>query len=275
MSNGAQYPPAQRTVLLTRPKDDRDELAIALRASGTTVVWCPVIEIADPASFEALDAAIQDIYGYDWIIFTSANGVDYFVRRLELLGHSLGELDDVQVCAIGEATADRLRDVSIHVDLVPTEARAEGVLQALSDYLGSPQALDRLNILLPRAAVARDLLPRTLVASGARVDDVPAYRTVPTGNADVARIRALLEGGGIDCVVFTSSSAVRSFAVLFDVTELRPLLDGVKVACIGEVTAVTAREYGVEVEIQPETPTFSALGAAIATYFTEHDWTLR
>lgn len=275
MSSRLQNSLTGRTVLLTRPKDDRDELATALAANGAALVWCPTIEITDPDSYDALDAAIEDIYGYDWIIFTSVNGVEYFVRRFESLGHSLEALDDLRVCAIGEATADKLRDVSIHVDVVPTESRAEGVFQALCDYLGSPDALDRVNFLLPRAAVARDFLPQTLTANGARVDDVSAYRTVPAGNAEVARIRALLEGGAIDCAVFTSSSAVRNFAVLFDAAELRPLLDGVKVACIGEVTTATAMEFGVVVDIRPETPNFFALGAAIATYFSEQDQELR
>jgi uroporphyrinogen III methyltransferase/synthase len=113
------------------------------------------------------------------------------------------------------------------------------------------------------------------VEAGARVDDVAAYRTVASGDADLVRVRTLLEGGGIDCAVFTSSSAVRNFAALFDVAELLPLLDGVKVACIGEVTSATAREFGVKVDVQPTEPNFSALGAAIARYFSEIDQQVR
>jgi uroporphyrinogen III methyltransferase/synthase len=264
-----------RTILLTRPQDTRDELAVELESAGARILWCPTIAITDPDSYDALDAALSDLFGYDWVIFTSVNGVEYFVRRLEALGHTTDELDDLRVCAIGDATADKLRDASIHADLVPTESRAEGVYRALCDYLGSAEALNTLNFLLPRAAVARDFLPRALVEAGARVDDVAAYRTVAPGNADLVRIRTLLEGGGIDGVVFTSSSAVRNFAALFDVAELRPLLDGVKVACIGEVTSATAREFGVNVDVQPAEPNFTALGAAIAKYFSEIDQQVR
>ncbi len=275
MSVSSEQPLSGRTVLLTRPQDSRDELAVALEAAGARILWCPTIAIADPDSYDALDGAIADLFGYDWVIFTSVNGVDYFVRRFEALGHTLDELDDLRVCAIGDATADKLRDVAIHVDLVPADARAEGVYNALRDYLGSAEAMTTLNFLLPRAAVARDFLPRALADAGARVDDVAAYRTIAAGNTDLARVGALLGGGGIDCTVFTSSSAVRNFATLFDVVELLPLLDGVKVACIGEVTSATVREFGAVVDIQPAAPNFAALGAAIAEYFSALDQQVR
>ncbi|MEO6391654.1 MAG: uroporphyrinogen-III synthase [Pyrinomonadaceae bacterium] len=257
-----------RTVLITRPLDARDELAGGLEANGARIVWCPTIEITEPESFAALDAAINDLFGYDWIIFTSANGVEYFGRRAQALGHHLAELDDVRVCAIGEATAEKLRDVAVHVDLVPGEAKAEGVYRALCDYLGSAAELRTLNFLLPRAAVARDYLPRVLTDAGARVDDVAAYRTVAPESSDLGRIKALLDGGGIDCVTFTSSSTVRNFAKLFDVTELGPLLGGANIACIGGVTAQTAHEFGLTVTIQPAETSLAALANAISDHFT-------
>lgn len=271
MAGSSKPPLLGRTILLTRPQDSRDELAITLETAGARILWCPTIVIADPENYDALDGALADLFGYDWVIFTSINGVEYFVRRFEALGHTLDELDDLRVCAIGDATADKLRDVAIHVDLVPTDSRAEGVYTALCDYLGSAEALGTLNFLLPRAAVARDFLPRALSEAGARVDDVAAYRTVAPGNVDLARARALLDGGGIDCAVFTSSSAIRNFAALFDVAELLPLLDEVKVACIGEVTSATASEFGAIVDIQPVEPNFAELGAAIVKYFSELD----
>lgn len=256
-----------RTILITRPRDARDDLAAGLAANGARIEWCPTIEITEPESFAALDSAINDLFGYDWVIFTSANGVEYFGRRVETLGHSLAELDDVRVCAIGEATAGKLREVAVHVDLVPGEAKAEGVYRALCDYLGSAKELKTLNFLLPRAAVARDYLPRVLTEAGARVDDVACYRTVAPDSSDLGRIKALLDGGGIDCVTFTSSSTVRNFAALFDVTELAPLLVGASIACIGEVTAETAREFGLDVTIQPAETSLSALAKAISDHF--------
>lgn len=256
-----------RTVLVTRPQDARDELASVLEASGARIIWCPTIEITEPESYAALDAAINDIFGYDWVIFTSANGVEYFARRVEALGHSLAELDDVRVCAIGEATAEKLRDVAVHVDLVPGEAKAEGVYRGLCDYLGSAAELRTLNFLLPRAAVARDYLPRVLTEAGARVDDVAAYRTVAPGGSDLGRIKALLDADGIDCVTFTSSSTVRNFARLFDIAELEPLLGGASIACIGDITAETAREFGLTISIQPGETSLAALAKAISDYF--------
>jgi uroporphyrinogen III methyltransferase/synthase len=257
-----------RTILLTRQRDDRDELAAALESEGARLISCPTIAITDPESYDRLDAAIVDLFGYDWVIFTSVNGVEYFLRRMEVLGQSLEQLDELRVCAIGEATAERLANSAVHVDLVPTDSNAEGVYRALCDYLGGAEGLRTLNMLLPRAAVARDVLPKALLAAGARVDDVPAYRTIAATGADLGRLKALLDGGGVDCVTFTSSSTVRNFAGLFEVDELGTLLAGVDVACIGAVTAATAREFGLTVAVQPPDTTFSALAAAIRQFYS-------
>src|SRR5205085_3886415 len=126
-----------------------------------------------------------------------------------------------------------------------------------------------LNFLMPRAAYARDFLPRALEAAGARADCVTAYRTVRPETTDRARAEALLVGGGVDCVTFTSSSTVHNFAQLFGTRDLRSLLAGVRVACIGEVTARTAAEYGLRADIQPSEFTAPALARAIAEVFRE------
>src|SRR5204862_5452897 len=136
----------------------------------------------------------------------------------------LAELDRVRVCAIGEATAARLYDNHIHVDLVPDEFKAEGVYSALESFAGGGGALSGLNFLIPRAAVARDYLPRALEEAGARVDVVPAYRTVQPQNLDRGKVSAVLAGGGADCIAFTSSSTVRNLAALFDTNDLREVL---------------------------------------------------
>jgi uroporphyrinogen III methyltransferase/synthase len=127
MKVSSVQPLSAKTILLTRPQDTRDELAAELESAGARILWCPTIAITDPDSYDALDTALDDLFGYDWVIFTSVNGVEYFVRRLESLGRTTDELDDLRVCAIGDATADKLRDASVHVDLVPAESRAEGV----------------------------------------------------------------------------------------------------------------------------------------------------
>jgi uroporphyrinogen III methyltransferase/synthase len=257
-----------RTVVITRALAQAAEFAAELERYGARVVACPTIEITAPESYAPLDDAIENLYGYDWIIFTSVNGVDYFLKRLIELGHETSELDDLRVCSIGEATAVRLRDAQVHVDVVPEKFKAEGVFDALTSYLGGPQGLRALNFLIPRAAVARDYLPLTLEGAGARVDVIAAYRTVRPESSDRGRVEALLAGGAVDCITFTSSSTVANFAQLFDTTDLSELLDGVAVACIGDITASTAAEHNLRTDIQPREYTVTALARAIADYYT-------
>ena len=116
-------PLAGRTVVVTRAASQAEPLVAALENFGATVISCPTIDIAEPESYERLDEAIDHLYGYDWLIFTSANGVEYFLRRLNVRGVGIEELDDLKVCAIGEATADKLRDAHVHVDLIPAHAK--------------------------------------------------------------------------------------------------------------------------------------------------------
>jgi uroporphyrinogen III methyltransferase/synthase len=256
-----------RTILITRAAHQAQDFISALESFGARVISCPVIEIVEPASYDALDEAIANLWGYDWIVFTSANGVERFARRLETLGRDIIELDDLRVCAIGEATADRLRDERIHVDVVPLENKAEGVFAALADYLGGKPALAGLSFLIPRAATAREYLPAALTAAGARVDAVAAYRTVRPANTERPLLEAKIIGGVIDCVAFTSASTVTNFAALFETTDLAPLFASVHVACIGDITTQTAVDYGLHVDIQPTEFTIPALAHSIALHF--------
>lgn len=264
-----EQPLRGRTIVITRALAQSAEFAAELERAGARVVACPTIEIVEPESFAPLDEAIDHLYGYDWLIFTSTNGVDFFMRRLEAGGHDASVLDEIRVCAIGPATADRLRDACVHVDVVPGEFKAEGVFEALANYLGGREQLDGLNILIPRAAVARDYLPRALEEAGARADTVAAYRTVPPKTTDRARIEALLVGGAVDCITFTSSSTVTNFAQLFDTRDLGELLKDVRVACIGDITARTAADYNLSTDIQPTEFTTTALARAIADHFSQ------
>jgi uroporphyrinogen III methyltransferase/synthase len=260
-------PLAGRTIVITRALAQADDFVAALEGYGGRVLLCPTIEIAEPESYERLDEAIDHLYGYDWIVFTSVNGVEYFLRRLATREHPISELDALRVCAIGEATGERLHNAHVHVDVIPEEFNAEGVFAALERYAGSREALGQLNFLIPRAAVARDYLPAALEAAGARVDVVAAYRTVQPDGLDRGRVSALLTGGGADCIAFTSSSTVRNLALLFDTHDLGTILSGVAVACIGDITAKTATEYGLTTNIQPNKFTVPALAKAIAEYF--------
>jgi uroporphyrinogen III methyltransferase / synthase len=262
----ADQPLAARTVVITRARAQADEFVVELEKYGARVIVCPTIEIGPPENFERLDEALSHLYGYDWLVFTSVNGVDYFLSRLRQKGHEVSEIDELRVCAIGEATAEKLREAHLHVDVVPHEFKAEGVFAALEQFVGGRQALSGLNFLLPCAAVARDFLPRALEATGARVDVVPAYRTVLPKDLDRGRIVAML-AGGTDCIAFTSSSTVRNLARLLDLNDLSEVLNSVAVACIGDITARTAAEHGLHTDIQPEQFTIAALARAIAEYF--------
>ena len=255
-----------RTVVVTRAASQAGEFVAELESYGAKVIICPTIEIAEPESYERLDEAIDHLYGYDWLIFTSANAIDFFLRRLNTRGVKIEDLDEIKVCAIGQASADKLRDAHVHVDVVPAHAKAEGVFAALSEYAGGTEQLRGLNILLPRAAAGRDYLPKSLEAAGARVDVVTAYRTVVPENLDRGRLSAMLAGSA-DCIAFTSSSTVKNLALLFDTHDLGKVLAGLNVACIGDVTAATALEFGLRVDIQPSESTVKALAKAISDHY--------
>jgi len=255
-----------RTVVITRSASQSAEFIEILESYGAKVLSCPTIEIKEPDSYERLDEAIDHLYGYDWLIFTSTNAVKFFLRRLEYFKKPVSELDDLKVCAIGEATAEQLHDAHIHVDLLPGGATAEGVFRALSDFVGGIAKLQGLNILLPRAAIGRDFLPRSLEEAGARIDIVTTYQTVLPHDLDRGRLSAMLAGSA-DCIAFTSSSTVRNLALLFDTHDLSKILGDIKVACIGDVTSTTAAEYGLTVSIQPKEFNVSELARSIVAYF--------
>ena len=263
-------PLAGRTVVITRAQNQAEEFVTELERYGATVILCPTIEIRELESYERLDEAIEHLYGYDWLIFTSVNGVEHFFKRLEVRERNASDLDELKVCAIGEATAEKLRSLNVHVDIVPADFKAEGIFAALERFVGGTQALRGLNVLIPRASVARDYLPKALEQAGARVDVVPAYRTAVPQELDRGRVAAMLSGSG-DCIAFTSSSTVRNLAQLFDTQDLSAPLAGVVIACIGDITAATAADYGLQVEIQPQQFTIPALARAIADYFSSNE----
>lgn len=253
-------------MVVTRAASQAGEFVAELESYGANVIICPTIEITEPESYERLDEAIEHLYGYDWLIFTSANAIDFFLRRLNVRGGKVENLDEIKVCAIGQASADKLRDAHVHVDVVPSQAKAEGVFAALSEYAGGAEHLRGLNILLPRAAVGRDYLPKALEDTGARVDVVTAYRTVVPENLERGKLSAMLAGSA-DCIAFTSSSTVKNLALLFDTHDLSKVLSGVAIACIGDVTAETAREHGLKVYIQPSQSTVKDFAKSIADHY--------
>ena len=244
-----------KRILVTRARSQASKLTAALEQMGAQVIEAPAIELQAPADdYAALDRAIGHLQDYKWLIFTSANGVEHFFKRLALAGKDARALGYARIAAIGAATAAKLTEHGIRADVVPGEYRAEAVLEALQGKLPP-----RAEILIPRAEEAREILPDTLWAQGHKVDVVPAYRTVQ-GEADGASLREQMEGGKIDLVTFTSSSTVTNLLkIIGDAGPLRQ----VKTACIGPVTAETARKKGIEPDIVAEEYTINGLVKAI------------
>jgi len=253
-----------RTVIVTRAASQAADLTTILEGYGAKVIVCPTIEIREPDNYDRLDEALDHLYGYDWIIFTSTNGVEFFLKRLTDRGQQIADLDEIKVCAIGQRTADKLHDAHVHVDLIPSQSTAEGVFAALSEFV----PLRGLNILLPRAAVGREVLPEALQNGGARVDVVTTYQTVLPDNIDRGKLAAMLAGSA-DCIAFTSPSTIKNLAKLFDTHDLGKTLPGMVVGCIGSVTAEAAAEFGLRVDIQPDIFTTQALAQAIANFYSD------
>ena len=240
-------------VVVTRARGQAEHLSSALRVLGANVIELPTIEIRPPQDWAPLDQAIAELGQYDWIIFTSANGVRHFVDRLDAGGRDLRSLK-AKICAIGPATAERLESLHLKVDLMPSEYVAESVLEAFGEHDLADQ-----RILLPRAAVARDLIPVELKKRGAEIHVVPAYRTcVPEQSAELAQ-QTFGRDPRPDWITFTSSSTVRNFAQLCPIERL----NGVRVASIGPITSQTARELGIRVDAEPKSYTVEGLVEAI------------
>jgi uroporphyrinogen III methyltransferase/synthase len=240
-----------KTILTTRAASQSGELRSKLEALGARVIECPTIEIVPVDDWSAADAAVQNLGSYEWLLFTSANAVEYFMQRVDAAGVKC----HVPVIAVGSATARRARERNVNPDIVPKEFRAEGVLEAM------PQDLYATKILFPRAETARDLLPQELRRRGARVDIVTVYRTIrpAAGSVPIAEIIAAEK---IDCIVFTSPSTIRYLAESVGEPILK-LLSKVPIAVIGPVTREAVQEFGLETRIVPQESTIDALVAAI------------
>jgi uroporphyrinogen III methyltransferase/synthase len=214
-----------------------------------------------PLHWGEVDRAIDRMRFYDWIIFTSANGVQFFWQRLAQKSRTPRLPSSLKVCAIGPATADQLKKKRVSVHYVPEKFVAESILKGFEKIF-----IKGKRILLARAKKARDILPIGLRKMGAEVDVVAVYRTVkPRGGSK--KLKKLLAEGKIDVIAFTSSSTVNHFAELLRTENLKNLLKGVAIACIGPVTARTAKEWALKVQVQPRQYTIPDLTRAIADYY--------
>jgi uroporphyrinogen III methyltransferase / synthase len=257
----AEKPLEGRTIVVTRAAAQARSFVDLLHADGARVIEAPTIAIEPPASWAPLDAALDTLHEYTWIIFTSVNGVAMVDHRLRERGRSWVPLTGKRVAAIGPATAEALVGHGVRPAAVPGEFRAEALVDRLR---GELRATDR--VLLPRAATTRDVLVSELRRLVAEVTEVAAYTTRRV-DGDGARLREALAGHAVDAVTFTSSSTARNFAELLSAEERRAWLSGVVVAAIGPITAATAAEYGLRADVVPTEYTIPALARAIAQHF--------
>ena len=258
-----------RRIVVTRSREQAGELIELLEERGAEAIPAPTIRVLPPEDPSALAQACAEVGSYDWIVFTSANAVDFFMRSL-LASSDVRELKGVRICTIGPSTSSRLSRYGIRVDLTPGEFRSE----ALVDAMQARGGLQGTRVLLPRADIARELLGEELRGAGAHVVEVTAYRTVLAserdGDYDVYR---MLLDGKIDAVTFTSASTVRNFVEIVGRDQAVDLLRTTVVASIGPVTAEAAQQLAIETGVMPEQYTIPALVDALVAHFASHHQT--
>jgi len=250
-----------KKILVTRAKEQASDLSERVRDLGGIPIEFPTIEVIPPESWADADHCAAQMAVYDWVIFTSANGVKFFLERIFALGRDIRDLKGPRICAIGPKTAEALDALKVKVDLVPSEYRAESIFEGLKK-----EDLKGKRLLIPRAKLSRDVLPQELRKTGASVDVVEVYQTIrPAGNAE--EVKRLLRNKSISAITFTSSSTVSNFADLVGINEVRDLMAGVAIASIGPITAERARTLGIKTTVMPEEFTIPALVEALAEYF--------
>jgi len=254
---------ADLRILIGRARHQAGGFSSRLRKLGARVIEIPFIEIRAPRSYKPMDRALKNLRDYDWLILTSVNGVDAFWRRLRKLHITRKQLDHLRVAAIGPATRKAIEKGGLRVEVVPEEYVAESVVESLRPHVRGKR------VLLTRAKVARDVIPRELRRLGAKVDVVEAYETAVPPNARVP-LRAVLKDPKRrpHVITFTSSSSARNFVSLLG-QHLGYLRSGprsgarIRMASIGPVTSSTLLDLGLPVDIEAEEYTIPGLIRAI------------
>jgi uroporphyrinogen III methyltransferase/synthase len=250
-----------KRIVVTRAREQASDLVKRLSDLGAACLEYPTIRVVAPGDPKHLNDAIENLGNYDWIVFTSVNGVKFFFERLFELGRDVRALNRMQTAAIGPVTAEQLFAHGLKSDIIPANYRAEAVVEAFRK-----ENLKDKKILLPRAAEARPVLPEELRKMGAQVDEVITYVTEKVKDNTNALIEQL-SAKTIDLITFTSSSTVKNFKALLPPENFQDLLSGVTVASIGPITSDTAAELGFEVQITAETYTIPGLCDAILNYY--------
>ncbi len=265
----AAQPLAGKRILVTRAPRQAGTLAEALEGLGAEVIRLPTIEIVPPESYAHLDALLEVIGGFDWLIVTSANAVAALADRMQLLNITPQQFSHLEIAAIGSSTAAALGHLGLKVTAMPQQYVGEGVVTMLREKVAGKR------VLLARAAVARDVIPEELRKCGADIHVVEAYRTmIPADSIDQSRALfaqgTFLEGTSLpDAVTFTSSSTVSNFLALLAAAKLeRP--SNLRAVSIGPITTHTLRQHGWEPAGQADPHDIAGLAAACVKLFAAH-----
>lgn len=246
-------PLSGQRVIVTRPRAQSEELAAGLRDRGAAVIELPVIELAPLADYTALDGSIRKLGEYDWLVFTSANAVEYFRTRLTAAGRDARAIRG-RICAIGPATSDALTSMGLSADVMPDESDSEGVAVTFSRV-----AMNGARVLIPRAAAAREFIPSALERLGANVEAVDAYRNIIPSSAQSRVLEYLAGGHRADWITFTSGSTIKNWLTLAG----RESLDRVRIASIGPATSDVIRQHDLTVDVEADPHTGAGLIDAI------------
>ena len=261
MSDGGVAPLAGRRIVVTRAEEAGSALSARLGALGATAISCPAIAVAPPLAWAPLDGALARLADFDWVVFTSVNAVRAFNDRLGMVDTARVLPDTLRIAAVGRATAGAARALLREPDLVPQDARAAGLVDALGPLMGQ-------HCLLPSSNIARPELARGLRSAGATVEVVTAYRTVPVAPATLGEVARLLHAGGLDAITLTSPSTVAGFldglaGVGVAPGELARLPRRPALCCIGPTTATATRDYGLPVDAIADEQTDDGLVTAL------------
>jgi uroporphyrinogen-III synthase len=247
--------------VLVSPGADH-QLARLLEERGARVRCWPALAIAEPSDNSSLSQAVDNLFGYDWLILKNARAANYFLRSL-LRTHAANELGDLRVVTIGPDAAEAFAETHAHVDIALDRFAHRRMFSEIAAYVNGGAPLARLNVFVPSAGITRELFEEELENTGARVDSVKAYQTC-NEKEQPARMKTLLLGGGIDCVAFTQSAEIDELATLFDTDDLPRLFAGVAVLCLDRATNDTAIEFGLSRTMTPAEPSISGLADLIA-----------
>ncbi len=249
---------AGKRIIVTRARHQAEGLAQMLQSYGADIILCPTIEIRPPDNWHAVDEAISKLRYYQWLVFTSSNGVTHFLRRFDETGHGRAELAALKICSVGKKTTDKLQEERLQVDLMPQKFTAENLASAFIRKFGVGQRIRGTRMLLPAAKTTRDVIRPSLEKLGVTVDVVETYQNV-LPDVSTEEVISLIGQQPADYVIFTSPSTVNNLAVLLDSDQLTAHLPNTRVACIGPVTAKAAEQCGLTVHLLPQQHTAPAI----------------